>query len=255
MGDSLGQIPPRIEVLEREFQAYSPEHLIAIFLTVTLPFVLAWIVRRMGSARVERLIVFGMLALLLGNYLGYMFFIRTRTELTWQELLPMQMCDWGIFVIVVALWTGRPRWFEVAYFWGIGGTLQAVLTPNLRYAFPDFRFLSFFIAHSGIIIGVVFLMLTRRLRPYPISAVRAFLWAEVYFVVALTVDLLTGVNYGFLLHKPEAFSLLSYLSDSWPIYLLQMQLLAIVFFFVLYLPFLVADLIRGKGLQLARKTD
>ena len=47
-------------------------------------------------------------------------------------------------------------------------------------------------------------MLTRRLRPYPMSIVRAFLWSEVYFVVALSVDLLTGVNYGFLLHKPEA---------------------------------------------------
>ncbi len=42
--------------------------------------------------------------------------------------------------------------------------------------------------HSGIIIGVVFLMLTRRLRPYPISIVRVFAWSEVYFVAAMIVD-------------------------------------------------------------------
>ena len=46
--------------------------------------------------------------------------------------------------IVVALLTGRERWLEVAYFWGIGGTLQAIITPDLRHAFPDVRFLQLF---------------------------------------------------------------------------------------------------------------
>ncbi len=227
-----------------DFQAYSAEHLVAIFLTVTLPFLLAAAVRHTDSKIVERAIVVSLLAALIGNYIGYLIFVRRLGELSWPQMLPMQMCDWAMAVILVALWTGNRRWFEVAYFWGIGGTLQALLTPNLRYSFPDMRFISFFVAHSGIIIGVIFLMLTRQLRPYPMSIVRAFAWSEVYFVVALTVDLLSGVNYGFLLHKPEAFSLLSYLSDSRPAYLLQMHLLALIFFALLYLPFAINDLLR-----------
>ncbi len=178
------------------------------------------------------------------NYFGYLLFVRRLAALSWEQMLPMQMCDWAMVVIMVALWTGNRRWFEVAYFWGIGGTLQAILTPNLRYGFPDVRFISFFVAHSGIIVGVVFLMLTRRLRPYPFSIVRVFVWSEVYFVCGMIVDQLTQVNYGFLLHKPEAFSLLSYLSDSRPLYLLQMHGLALVFFCVLYLPFAIYDLVR-----------
>ncbi len=235
----------------RQFQAYSFEHLAVIFLTFALPFALAALVRRSGSRAVERIIVISILCVLVGNYLGYLFFVRGLGELTWTAMLPMQMCDWAMAVIMVALWTGRRRWFEVAYFWGIGGTLQAVLTPNLSYAFPDVRFIAFFVAHSGIIVSVIFLMLTRRLRPYPMSILRAFFWSEVYFAIALTVDLLTGVNYGFLLHKPEAFSLLSFLSDSWPLYLLQMQGLAFVFFAVLYLPFALIDLLGGKRAPLA----
>ncbi|MDQ6622885.1 MAG: TIGR02206 family membrane protein [Verrucomicrobiota bacterium] len=231
---------------EREFHAYSLEHLIVIFLTIALPFALAALVRQTGSRRLERAVIIVILAALIGNYLGYLVFIRRLGDQTWTQMLPMQMCDWALVVIMVALWTARPRWFEVAYFWGIGGTLQAILTPNLRYAFPDVRFISFFVAHSGVIVGVVFLMLTRRLRPYPISIVRAFLWSEVYFACAMLVDQLTGVNYGFLLHKPEAFSLLSYLADARPIYLLQMHLLALVFFVVLYLPFAIYDLL-GRG--------
>ena len=38
---------------------------------------------------------------------------------------------------------------------------------------------------------------------------------------AMIADQWTQVNYGFLLHKPEAFSLLSYLSDSRPLYLVE----------------------------------
>lgn len=229
------------------FHAFSLEHLVVIFLTAASPFALAALVKQTKSQALERSIAHGLSALLIGNYVVYLLFIRRWGALPWPATLPMQMCDWAMVVIVVTLASGNRRWFEVAYFWGIGGTLQAVLTPNLRVGFPDLRFISFFVAHSGIIIGVVYLMLTRGLRPYPLSIVRAFLWSELYFVVALTVDLITGVNYGFLLHKPEAFSLLSFLSDSWPLYLLQMHGLAFVFFTALYLPFAVVDLARRRS--------
>jgi len=51
-----------------------------------------------------------------------------------------------------------------------------------------------------------------------------------------------------LLHKPEAFSILSFLSDSWPLYLLEMHGVALLFFLVLYAPFAIVDLVRCKRL-------
>jgi hypothetical integral membrane protein (TIGR02206 family) len=227
-----------------EFQPYGWPHLTVIFLTIVLPFVLAAIVWRTKSRSAERMIVGALSAVLVLNYVVYLIFIRSRGTAIWQHMLPMQLCDWGMVVVIVAMWTGNPRWFEVAYFWGIGGTLQAVLTPNLPFGFPDWRFISFFTSHCGIIIGVVFLMLTRRYRPYPMSIVRVFLWSEFYFVVTFVTDKLTDFNYGFLLHKPEAFSILSFLSDSHPLYLLQMHGVALLFFLGLYAPFAIYDLAR-----------
>ncbi|HEY4272080.1 MAG TPA: TIGR02206 family membrane protein [Candidatus Udaeobacter sp.] len=228
-----------------EFQPYGLPHLTVIFLTIVLPFALAALVRRTKSKRIEKAIIAALSAVLIFNYVAYLIFIRSQGVTDWRQTLPMQMCDWGMVVVIVAMWTGNQRWFEVAYFWGIGGTLQAVLTPNLRYGFPDWRFISFFTSHSGIIVGVVFLMLTRRYRPYPMSIVRAWLWTEFYFVVTLITDELTGFNYGFLLHKPEAFSILSFLSDSRALYLLQLHGVALLFFLVLYAPFAVIDLARA----------
>ena len=233
---------------ERVFQAFGPDHLAAIFLTVASPFLLAAMVRRSGSRLVDRSVIAALSGILIFNYIGYLFFIRRSSELAWHQMLPMQMCEWAVAVIVVTLWTSNHRWFEVAYFWGLGGTLQAVLTPDLRFGFPDVRFISFFIAHGVIIVAVGYVMLTRRLRPYGMSIVRVFAWSEVYFVLALIVNHFSGMNYGYLSRKPEAFSLLSYLSDSSLIYLLQMHGLALVFFGLLYAPWAIHDwLVRARG--------
>ncbi|HEV3393116.1 MAG TPA: TIGR02206 family membrane protein [Chthoniobacterales bacterium] len=229
-----------------DFHAYSASHFTVIFLTIALPLVLALVVHGTKSRFLERSICFAISALLLINYVAYLIVARQFGVAAWQKMLPMQLCDWAMAVIIAALWTGSRRWLEIAYFWGIGGTLQALITPNLRFGFPDLRFISFFVAHSGIIIGIIFLMLIYGFRPRPIGILRTIAWTEFYFVIAFTVDLLTGENYGFLLHKPEAASLLNVLSDSRLPYLLEFHLLAWVFFCVLYAPFAIVDLIR-KG--------
>ncbi len=208
------------------------------------PFVLAPLARR--SRRAEWIIAAILSALLFGNYLAYLAQSRSFGALNWTQMLPLQLCDWALLVVVVASWTHRQRWFEVAYFWGLGGTLQALLTPNLAFGFPDFRFISFFLAHGVIVIGVVLLILVHRLRPTARSIARVFAWTELYFVIAFATDWFTGVNYGFLLHKPEAKTLLNFLSDDRILYLVQMHLLAFGFFAALYLPFFLYDLARPQ---------
>ena len=230
-----------------EFHAWGPSHLTVVFLTIGLPFLLALIVHRTKWRVLERSICFAISALLLINYVAYVIVSRQLGVDHWYKVLPLQLCDWAMAVIIVALWTGNRRWLEVAYFWGIGGSLQAIITPNLRFGFPDLRFISFFVAHSGIIIGIVFLMLIYGFRPRGIGVLRTFAWTEVYFVVAFTTDLLTGENYGFLLHKPEAASLLSFLSDSRPLYLLEFHGLAFLFFYALYAPFAIVDFVRKQA--------
>src|SRR5207237_6076650 len=110
-------------------------------------------------------------------------------------------------------------------------------------------------AQSGIIVGIVFLMLIYGFRPRAVGVLRTFAWTEFYFVIAFTTDLLTGENYGFLLHKPEAASLLSFLSDSRALYLLEFHGLAFLFFSALYAPFALVDLARGKSLGRSGKQE
>jgi hypothetical integral membrane protein (TIGR02206 family) len=226
------------------FQPYGLAHLIVIALTVALPFILAAFVRKSRSPRSERTVGHLLAAMLLVNYVGYEIYLASTVGLEWKRALPFQLCDWAMIAIVVPLLTGRNRWLEVAYFWGIGGTLQAILTPDLKFAFPDIRFLTFFVAHSGVVVAVAFMMIAKKFRPHWISIVRVFFWSEFYFVLTFTVDLLTGENYGYLLHQPASASLLDLLSHERIVYILEMHLLALVFFVVLYLPFALYDAIQ-----------
>jgi hypothetical integral membrane protein (TIGR02206 family) len=231
------------------FRPFGPSHLIVIALTVSLPFVLAAFVRKSRWPRSERTVGRLLAVMLLVNYVGYEIYLAATVGIAVPKVLPFQLCDWAMIAVIVALLTGRERWLEVAYFWGIGGTLQAILTPALKFAFPDIRFLTFFVAHSGIVVAIAFVMIMKKYRPHWSSIVRTFAWTELYFVLAITVDLITGENYGFLLHKPGSASLLDLLSDQRVVYLLQMHLLALIFFVVLYLPFALYDVMssaRGK---------
>jgi len=225
------------------FRPFGFAHLIVIVLTVSLPFILAAFVRKSRWPRSERIVGRFFALLLLLNYVGFEIYLGATEGLLWQKALPFQLCDWAMVAIIVALLTGRERWLEVSYFWGIGGTLQAVLTPDLKYAFPDIHFLTFFIAHSGIVVAIAFMMIVKKFRPHWISIVRVFVWSELYFVLAILVDLLTGENYGYLIHKPAAASLLDALSDHRVLYILQMHLLALIFYIALYLPFALYDFV------------
>jgi hypothetical integral membrane protein (TIGR02206 family) len=231
---------------EPVFHPFGVAHWVVIGLTIGLP-VLFWATARQpGREGYRRAVRYGLAGLLLVNWIGYEVNRASVGQLDAAHALPMQLCDWAMFAVIAALVTLRRGSYEVAYFWGLAGTLQAILTPNLREGFPSLWFFCFFVAHCGIVDGVLYLTAVEGLRPRSWSIARAMLWSEVYLGIALLVNSLTGANYGFLSHRPFGHSLLDYLSDNHAVYLLEMNLLAVFFYLLLYLPFWVRDLIRRK---------
>ena len=226
------------------FHPYGLSHWVVIALTLGLP-VLFW-----ATARGERRsgyragIRYGLSILLFANWICYEVNRASVGQFDVAHAAPMQLCDWAMFAVIAALITLRRGVYEVAYFWGLAGTLQAILTPNLKEGFPSPWFISFFVAHCGIVVGVLYLTAVEGLRPRLWSIVHALLWSEVYLVVALIVNASTGANYGFLSHRPFGKSLLDYLSDNHTLYVVEMNLLAVAFYFLLYAPFWVRDTVR-----------
>jgi len=221
---------------EPVFRVFGLAHLAVICLTILLPVGLGVVVRRRASSRLDFAVAVCLSLLLVANYLGYACYLWRQQLFFWRQALPFQLCDWAMVTIIVALLTKRRSWTEVSYFWGIGGTFQAILTPNLQANFPDLRVFSFFITHGGIVAGVIYLLVARRYRPALGAVWRTLAWSELYLCVTLLVDHWTGANYGFLLHKPAVHSILDFLSDERWLYILELNGLALIFFALLYAP-------------------
>ncbi len=154
-----------------------------------------------------------------------------------QTSLPLALCDVGLIVAAVACWRpGRSLAFELTYFWGLAGTLQAVVTPDLSAGFPRLEFFEFVIGHLGIVIAALFLVVGLRLQPRPGSVLRVLAITATYTAFVGWFDWLTGSNYMFLVAVPQRASLLSVLG-RWPWYILSATGVAIVLFLILDAPF------------------
>lgn len=151
--------------------------------------------------------------------------------------LPLHLTDVVTIVSVLALWTARPLLVELAWFWGLTASLQAVLTPDLGSAdFPELLWWTFFITHAGAVVAAVVLVIGRGIEPRPGAVKRVFAATLIVAAAAGTANLLTGGNYMWLREKPEAGSLLDFMGP-WPWYIVSAAVLALLLFTLLALPF------------------
>ena len=156
--------------------------------------------------------------------------------LDWLDMLPLELCDLAVLVAVVALLTRSPLACEVLYFWGLSGTLIAMLTPDVDRSFPDPRCVSFFALHGAVAIAAVVMAFGAGARPRPGANLRVFWLTNGYAVLAGVIDAAAGKNYLYLRQKPSMPSILD-IMGPWPWYILAADALAFVLFWLLMLPF------------------
>jgi hypothetical integral membrane protein (TIGR02206 family) len=139
---------------------------------------------------------------------------------TWsvQFTLPLQLTDVVSIVAVLALWTRKMLCVELTYYWAFTASLQAVLTPDLQFTFPNILYFTYFIYHVGAIVAAAFLVHGLRIYPRRHAVWRVYGATLVWAVIAGTADVITGGNYMYLAWKPAHNSLLSVLGP-WPWYI------------------------------------
>jgi hypothetical integral membrane protein (TIGR02206 family) len=225
------------------FVMFGRAHLVALALTAAVPLVLAVWARR--DRRIDTTVRYGLAGILLLSWIAWYVLFAARGWLTLYNGLPLNLCDWAALALIIALLHPRQRVYELGYFWGLGGTVQGLATPDIRYDYPDAQFLFFFIEHGGIIAALLYLTLGTGMRPVWRSLPRVIAASFGYAGLAGAADWLLGTNYGFLRAKPLNMSLLDLLSP-WPWYIPELVLIGTASALTYYLPFATLDWARSR---------
>lgn len=229
-----------------EFQFLGVPHVVALALTITLPIALSVLVRKVDSSVLTNAVCYLLAGILIINEIGGWIY-RAATVQSFsvfvQSYLPLHICGVALFVVVLALLRRNQTLYEIGYFWGIVGTLNAVLTPQLGVGFPHYRFFQYFIVHGGIVVSVLFATWGLRMRPTLKGLLRSFLLANFYMVVIAGVNLLLKSNYMFICEPPYTKS--PFFFAPWPWYIPILDGVALILFFLVYSPFLIGDWLRS----------
>ena len=160
--------------------------------------------------------------------------IKLSDGIDWELDLPFALCDIIFLLCLACFFKPHPIPLNFVVYWGLAGTLQALITPDITEAFPSLEFVLFFIGHSVIVFAVFFLL--ARYRTKNMTGLRglglASLGILLYTLIMGGVNKIAGFNYGYLSEKPVGASVLDHFGP-WPYYVFAGLAIAFVLFLIL----------------------
>ncbi|MEP7195336.1 MAG: TIGR02206 family membrane protein [Saprospiraceae bacterium] len=216
------------------FQSFSPAHYIPI-LAFTLIFLVFLIYTKRCDPELQHKLAIGYASILATSILFWMLFKVFNKHFDIKEDLPFHLCNLLPFLAPISIYY-RSRWFfGILYFFILAGTLQSIITPDLKEGFPHYIYFRYWLIHCGLIGLVVYILVVLKWKVYLVDIKNALIAANIYLCFSLIINYLTGGNYFFTMQKPSVPTLLDYLGP-WPWYLISGQLLMAFLFLLYYIP-------------------
>lgn len=224
------------------FALFGPWHLVALALIAAIN--LAMLGFR-GSSEKTRMVVRWSMAILLWvdelSWHAWNAYWGHWTAYGDKSMLPLHICSILVWLAGFMLIFKVYPIYEFVYFIGIGGALQALLTPDAGiYGFPHYRIFQTLLSHGILITSGIYMTTVEGFRPTWKSLWRVVIGLNIYALIIFPINLLLGSNFLFINRKPVTASLLDAL-PPWPYYLVIMELLGLAIFLLLYLPFILKD--------------
>ena len=218
--------------MSSQFEFLGPFHLAAIVAMFAVPVLLTFVVKRLHSAKATRAVCGAFTGVLLLNDIlpGVQRLVLIGPHEFARWYLPLHVCSIAVFAVAAALVFRWQTAYEIAYFWGLAGATNAVVTPP-----PVADYLQYFIAHGGIVAGALFATWGLGMRPTNRSVLRVFALLNCLALVAFGVNWALDSNYMFLSRPPATES--PFFFAPWPWYILILDGVALGLFYLLLLPF------------------
>ena len=177
----------------------------------------------------------------LQQFLLYLWY-QTSGNFTVQESLPLYACRITSILCIIMMMNKKYSVYEVVYFWGLGGAIPALITPDTGgFLFPHIMYIQFFVGHGGILIAMFFMMIAYEYKPTIKSLIKSIKCLFAYFICVDVFNFIFQANYSYLRAKPNTHSFFDYL-PQYPYYVPIIFVIYVAIFTVLYLPYHIKNL-------------
>ena len=219
------------------FIPFGQAHIVMMLIVLSAVLVVPWTMRGLDQNTGRRIAVL-IAAVLFFNEIAVSLLDMYVYQLSLAESLPLQLCAVAALLTAWMLWRRSYAAYEIAYFWGVGGSVAAMLTPDLSVGFPHPLFFHFFLGHGLIMLGVLFATFVWQFRPSWRSAVKAIIVSIALMLVIGLLNYLLGTNYMYLCVKPAQNTLMDAMG-AWPWYLLTLVVAGSAVYMLCLIPFLL----------------
>ena len=178
-------------------------------------------------------------------------FIWHSMDYPWIRLIPIHMCSLSGFFIGIFLLTKKRLFFEIAFFWGIGGGINALITPDVTLTFPDPKYILFFFGHGLLIVNIGYACIALSNRPTFNSVKNGIIFTLAVLPIIYIINLLLGppANYWYLGTKPtEGQSIMDFFPDP-PLHIPLLIIIGAFLFLLIYSPYWAYDKFKNPDAE------
>jgi len=228
------------------FILFGVHHLITL-LTVLMVTILVPFYFKQFSKNIRDGFGYFLAAILICDFLAKPYYWTHFFDYELIEVFPLHMCSLTSFSIAIFLLTKNKIFYEISFFWGIGGGLMALLQPDTKYSFPDIYFIIFYLAHGTMWLAISYSTITLNNRPSLQSLKRVLVISFICLIVIYILNWLLGppANYWYLGARPDGASIMDFMPEP-PKHIPIVVILGLLAFILTYLPYWIYDHLKAK---------
>jgi hypothetical integral membrane protein (TIGR02206 family) len=231
-----------------EFKIFGFEHLLTIALIIAISISLPIVLKFSNNSTKSNLSII-IAAIILINELTKPFYYPALypERFTFISTLPLHLCNLASIFIAIFLIFKIRFFFSISFFWGISGVLMALTQPDFPFDFPHLHFILFNFSHGLLLFAICFASISLGNKPDFKSFQDTIFYSIPIVLVVYFINILinyssndTVANYMYLIEFPLGENLTRFMPDP-PFHLFVFLPIAILLFFITYLPFYLKD--------------
>lgn len=220
------------------FVNYTTEHYISVFIFILIGIGFIIIGQKILKGDTKRKFITSILFLMFAFQVSKVFIYQYLGIFNIQTDLPLHLCNMMPLFLGLAYYFNSRLWWSISFTWIMAGTFQSLITPTLTESFPHYEWWRYWIIHCWLVTGAFYGILVFGFRIRFRDVFFSLFWLNVLSFTVYFIDRQIGANYMYMVSKPDGKTMYDLLS-AWPTYILQLEFIALAFFFVFYLPFYI----------------